>query len=138
MDIFDFAIRHWPLVSALLVLIIILIVTEGRRVGLRFSPSSLVQAMNQDHAIVIDLRDQKLFAQGHITDSEHCSYASAKDRLPEWLKQTQSGKTIIFVDEMGTHSSTVAKMLFALGSRRHGVLQGGISTWRTQQLPLVK
>jgi rhodanese-related sulfurtransferase len=131
----EFASRHTILVSLFFGLLIALFLVDRRRSGIAMSPQQVTLLMNKDEAIVVDLRDKKEFAEGHIKSSTHIPFSSLKERMSDLPKE---GKMIIFVDKSGQHSGMAGKMLQAEGYKQIGRMAGGIAEWRQSNLPLVK
>lgn len=97
------------------------------------TPQTAVDLINNDQAVLIDLRDKELFKKGHIIDSIN---ASADDF--EQPKMTKfKDKTIILVCDRGQKASMVAAKIRTQGYQPM-VLEGGITAWQNASLPLVK
>lgn len=133
---FEFVGNHYILVSLFVVMLVMLIMLESRRGGQKLSPQQVVSLLNRDEAIVLDIRERKEFAEGHITGSIHIPLAQIKDKL-NTLKKHES-KTIVVADKMGQHSALAVKQLTAEGLATVVRLNGGIAEWRASNLPLVK
>ena len=123
-------------VGSLVALVVILIVTEMRKGGQTVSTAQLTQMVNQQQAVVVDVRDKKEFGKGHIVDAINIPYASVKDRVGQLEKHKEN--PIILVDAMGQHSGTVGKTLKEAGFVQVIRLQGGMNSWTADGLPVVK
>lgn len=134
--VIEFAINHWVLVSTFLVCLTGLIVVESQRAGATVSNVQATQLINKEGAVVVDIRDPKDFNKGHITDARNISYATFKDRVDELSAYKE--KPVILVCAMGQHSGTVGKILRTNGFKDIRRLQGGISGWQSENLPLIK
>lgn len=132
----EFAMNHPLHVGGLVALILALVITETRKGGKSISPSELTQLVNQNQGVVLDVREKADFSKGRITDAINMPYSKVKERVAE-LKKHQE-KTIIVVDAMGQHASTVVKELTAAGFTKAVKLRGGMSTWTADSLPVVK
>jgi rhodanese-related sulfurtransferase len=110
--------------------------TERSRSGKSLSPSEVTRMLNSDEAIVVDVRDKKEFSEGWITGAIHLPFASVKSRIAELEKYKD--KHIILVDKMGQHSGAAGKILLAEGFENIARLQGGISEWKSSNMPLVR
>ena len=135
MDVIVFLGEQWILVSAFMALLYLFVWTEQKKGGQRLSPHQAVMLQNQDMAIVLDVRDAADFKAGHITDAINIPFAKLKERLGELDKHKE--KTIIVVDKMGQHSGTCGKDLLTAGFTA-ARLQGGMSEWDAQKLPVIK
>lgn len=134
--LFEFASSHWELVSVLIGLLFALWWTEKSKGGQALSPMAVTQLLNQGNALVIDIRDKKEFAEGRITGSIHMPFTTFKDRISEL--EEHKGKHLIIADKMGQHSGGIGKMLKAEGFENVSRLSGGISEWKSSNIPLVK
>jgi rhodanese-related sulfurtransferase len=94
--------------------------------------------MNKDKAVVVDIRDRKDFAEGHITGSIHIPLASIKSRANELSKHKDKDVQIVVVDKMGQHSAMAVKQLNGEGFENVVRLNGGVADWQGANLPLVK
>ena len=132
----DFIINNPLLTGAFAALLGLLIFTEMRKGGQSIGTQELTRLMNQDNAVVVDLRDKKEFGRGSITGSVNIPHASIKTRVGELEKY----KTVpvVLVDAMGQHSGMAGKQLKEAGFENVVRLNGGISTWQSENLPLVK
>lgn len=124
------------LVGALVALLTALAFTEMRRGGQGISAPELTRLVNQQSAVVIDVREKADFSKGHIVDSISMPYAKVKDRVAELNKYKES--PVIVVDSMGQHSGMVGKQLKEAGLTQVLRLKGGLGTWTGDGLPLVK
>lgn len=130
-----FVAEQWLLVSLLLALVVVYFWTEGRRSGVTLSVHSATRLINKGEAIVVDLRDAKEFQAGHIVDSLSIPHNKLAEQLPQL--ESHRNKTLILVDKMGQHAGAAGRTLKAKGFTVNR-LQGGISEWQAQSLPLVK
>ena len=86
--------------------------------------------------MVLDVREKADFGKGHIVDAISMPFAKVSERIGELEKYRE--KTIIVVDAMGQHSGSVGKTLKKAGFVNVVRLQGGMSTWTADNLPVVK
>ena len=135
-QVIEFCTNHWQLVGAFFGALIALFVYESRKQGSSVSPQQLVQMLNQNEAIVVDVRDTKDFKSGHITSAKNIPYAELKNRVPELQKFKE--KAVVLVCAIGQYSGAAGKLLHQQGFKQVLRLSGGLNTWSTQGLPLVK
>ena len=131
----DFVVQQWPLFSVLAVMVVAFLVLESRKGGRSISFHEVTRLVNSDSAVVVDVRDSAEFNKGHIVDAINIPYAKLKDRVSELEKH--KAKQIIVVDKMGQHAGAAGKTLRDLEFNTVR-LQGGITEWSGQNLPLVK
>lgn len=125
--------EQWLLVSALLALVGLFLWNENRRAGDSISVHQLTRLVNGANALVIDLREQKEFREGHIVDAVNIPFA----RLAERMAGLDKSRPLILVDKMGQHSATAGRSLKQAGFQVSR-LDGGMSEWTASSLPVVK
>ncbi|MFO2466092.1 rhodanese-like domain-containing protein [Pseudomonas sp. 15FMM2] len=130
-----FATSHYLLVGAFVVLLALLIAHEMSRGGRSLSTGELTALVNKDQAVVVDIRPVKDFAAGHIVGALNIPQDKLIARIAELEKH--KAKTIILVDSQGQHSGGHAREMMKSGFTA-AKLSGGISSWRADNLPLVK
>ncbi len=135
MDIIAFASEQWLLVGVLIALVFVFLWTENRRGGSTISIHAATREINQGQAVVVDLRETKEYKNGHIVDAINVPHNKVNDNLDQLNKHQD--KTLILVDKMGQHTGSVGRVLKAKGFQISR-LEGGMSEWQNQNLPLVK
>jgi rhodanese-related sulfurtransferase len=100
------------------------------------NPAQLTQLVNHKNAILIDVRDEDSFKQGHIVNALNLP-------LNQLLTDTKAiekfkGKPVIAYCARGQTSATACKHLTKQGIETVFNLSGGIGSWVTEKLPLVK
>lgn len=131
----DFIAEQWILVSVLAVLVTAFMWTETHKGGKSLSFHEVTRMLNSGDAVLLDVREKKEFDSGHIVDSINIAYTKLKDRANELEKHKE--RTIVVVDKLGQHAGAAGKILKDKGFNV-ARLQGGISEWTGQNLPLVK
>lgn len=132
----EFIINHPFLVSAFLIVFGLFVRNEISRGGRGVTAQELVNLVNRDGALVIDVRDQKEFSEGHIVDAVNIPHAALAGRLSELERHKQ--KPIVVTCKMGQHAGTAGTVLRKAGFENVSRLKGGIMEWRNQSLPVVK
>jgi len=122
-------------VSLLVALIYALAFSERVKAGKPASAHEATHLINTDGAKVVDLRDRSEFSAGHIVDAIHIPHGEIEKRIGELAPYKE--KVLILADKMGQHAGAVGRQLKKDGYtvRR---LEGGMSEWSNQKLPLVK
>jgi len=113
----------------------LLIAYELSKGGRSLSTRELTSLVNSDQGVVIDVRNAKDFAAGHIVGALNFPQDKVIARIAELEKH--KAKTLIIVDAMGQHAGATARELLKSGFTA-AKLSGGISSWRADNLPLVK
>lgn len=124
--------NHPFLFGILAVLIVLFFLLEGKRSGRKISPQSLGILMKAKNAELIDLRDGKDFREGHISGSRNIPYSQITNHVEE-LKASE--RPLVFICNMGQVAGSALQKIGHSDSYR---LDGGISNWKAQGLPLVK
>ncbi|KPB72532.1 rhodanese-like domain-containing protein [Pseudomonas cannabina] len=131
----EFATNHYLITGAFVILLALLIAYELSKGGASLSTRELTAMVNRDEAVVIDVRSKKDFTAGHIVGSLNFPQDKVLTRTAELQKYKD--KTLIIVDAMGQHAGSTARELLKSGFKA-AKLSGGISSWRGDNLPLVK
>ena len=135
MDIFTFVGQEWLLITVLFALIALLMATTRKDSGLPIPTSELVQLMNSKEAILVDVRPASDFNAGHVFGAINIPHSQLVGRISELEKHRD--KLIVVADEMGQHAGSAGKLLKTNGFQVRR-LNGGISSWRQDSLPLVR
>jgi rhodanese-related sulfurtransferase len=128
--------NHWELSLAFVVLLILTLVNEligKRHRPPELSPQLVVDMMNNNEAVVVDIRDKESFKKGHIIDSINAK----PDDFNEAKMNKYKGKPIILICSRGIQAASVASKLKTQGFKTM-ILSGGITSWQNADLPLVK
>jgi rhodanese-related sulfurtransferase len=131
----EFATNHYILVGIFVVLLALLVAHTMQGGGRSLSTGELTALVNKDEAAVVDIRPAKEFAGGHIVGALNIPQDKLIARLAELEKH--KAKTIILVDALGQTAGTHARELMKSGFTA-AKLSGGISSWKADNLPLVK
>lgn len=133
---FEFLLNHYILTGTLVALFVAFLVNESARGGKSVTPQGLTTLVNQQQARVIDIRDAAEFRAGHIAGSENIPYSRLSEHLAQ-LKSTPE-HPIVIVCNMGQVAGAASQQLKAAGLTQVYKLEGGISNWKSQSLPLVR
>ena len=134
-NLIQFATNHYLLVAIFVVLLVALLVNEIRRGGQSLSNGQLTALVNADKGLVIDIRPAKEYTAGHIVGAVNIPQDKLASRMTELDKHKE--KTLIVVDAMGQQSGTVCRDLLK-ADYNTARLSGGVSSWKADNLPLVK
>jgi rhodanese-related sulfurtransferase len=131
-----FAQHQWVLLACFALIVILILVEEGKSRGTgggQVNPKAAIMLINQDEAIVIDLRSKETFKKGHIIHS----ISMPKDQFDvnaSVFKNNQDKKVIV-VCAHGNDANRIALKLRKAGYDSK-VLAGGIEAWKSADLPL--
>ena len=91
--------------------------------------------INQD-ALVLDVREDKEFATGHIPHSRHIPVGQLNGRIKELDKF--KGKPILVSCRSGQRSAQACRILKKQGFENVTNLAGGVMAWESANLPMEK
>ena len=135
-NLFTFIGNHPFLIGTFVLLLALFVRNETQRGGRSVSAQQLVDLVNRENALVLDVRDKKEFAAGHIVDSVNIPFSALESRLAE-LKEYKS-RPVVVACKMGQHSGQAGTLLRKNGFEHVSRLSGGVAEWRNQSLPVVK
>ena len=131
--------NHHPwLVGALVLVSIVVVLYEMRAQSesrASVSPQDMVRLMNQG-ALLIDLRPLEQYTAGHVGGARQMSgdqILQASDTLKKYKE-----KAVVVYDDSGSLSAAAVRQLAAQGFTKAFNLRGGLSAWRTENLPLTR
>ena len=107
---------------------------EGR--GTTVSSLQATQLINQDKAVIVDVRPANEFAQGHMPGAMNVPLSELPLKIGQ-LNKYQS-KTVILVCASGVQSRKARSQLKKIGFNEVYVLNGGFTEWQSQGLPTTK
>jgi rhodanese-related sulfurtransferase len=93
-------------------------------------------AVNRDKAVFIDVRVEKDFLSGHISNAINIppkDFSLFSERL-----KRHKNKPLIVCCSSGSASSRAVRELKKIGFERSFVLKGGVVGWRSANYPLVR
>ena len=99
------------------------------------SPQDVIRLMNQG-ALVLDLRPQEKFAEGHLAGARQMS-GEALLTAGDSLKRHKE-KPVVVYDDSGSLSLSAVRQLASQGFTRAVTLRGGLAAWRADNLPLTR
>jgi len=109
----------------------------GRLSGVRqVTPQEAVMLFNHEDALVLDVRENSEFNDGHIAKARHIPLGQLKSRLNELEKFKD--KPIVAVCRSGSRSRHACSMLKKSGFDKTYNLAGGMVAWEQAGLPTKK
>jgi rhodanese-related sulfurtransferase len=116
-----------------------MLVWPAIRRGTGGSSISTLQAtllINQQNALVLDVRDAAEYENGHVLNARHVAVGELPERSAEIAKYKT--KPVIVVCESGNRSEKAAAALRKQGFGQVYSLSGGMAAWKQAGLPLEK
>lgn len=96
-----------------------------------------IRLMNNENAVIIDLRPMDDFKRGHIVDSLNILPTEITEKHSVGTIGSNKERPIIVVDQTGMNVEKSANTLVKEGFTNVYTLQEGIAGWNTANLPLV-
>ncbi len=100
------------------------------------TPAQSTQMINRDDALILDVRENNEYSEGHILNSLHIPLSSLKTRMKDIEKH--KSKKVIIACRSGHRSSQACANLKKQGFEQVFNLSGGVMAWESANLPLVK
>ncbi|WP_236037043.1 rhodanese-like domain-containing protein [Marinomonas vulgaris] len=132
----EFSTNHWEMVALFVAILITLVFVERKNGPAGLTASAATTLINNEDAVVVDIRPEKEFKTGYITGSINIPATKMKDNLKRLEKHKDD--PIIIVCKSGVTSGPSAKDLQKAGFTKVYKLQGGVAEWQSSNLPLVK
>lgn len=133
----SFVINNWYLFLALIVIVYLLAAEPAKLKSLGIKLVGVHEAlrlMNDKHTTLIDVREDKEYANGHIAHSKHIPLGSLAERSAELVKA--KNKPVVLVCRSGNRSKKGAIILAKNGFEQVYSMNGGITAWDKENLPL--
>ena len=134
-----FIANHWELFLALIVIVLMLLggnFMSSLRGIKQIGPAEATLLINHENALLIDVREDKEFADGHIINSRHIPMNTVQQRIAELADHKD--KPVIVSCRSGARSNTVCGWLRKHDFENVSNLKGGIMAWQNANLPLSK
>jgi rhodanese-related sulfurtransferase len=107
-----------------------------QRRGQKVSLLQATQLINQGKGVVLDVREPSQFAVGHVRDARNIPLNELPKRISE-LDKFKS-KSVIVTCQSGMQSAKAALQLRKAGFNEVVSLNGGLTAWQAQGLPVAK
>lgn len=138
-QLLEFVTNHWDLFAALAI-ILFMMFSGGLGSRLRgftqVSALEAVQLLNRDGAMLLDVREDGEYKDGHIIDALHIPLGKLGERMGELEKFRE--KSIIVSCRSGHRSASACARLRKNGFATVYNLKGGVMAWQSAGLPLQK
>ncbi len=128
----------WPIVIALFSGAMLLWSLLGNRLrGIKeVSCTEALQLVNHRNALVVDVREQSEYDQGHLLDAKLIPLGKLAERAGELEKYRD--RPVVVVCRSGHRSGIACVQLGKLGFSDVYNLTGGVLAWQKANLPLEK
>ncbi|MFA5529271.1 MAG: rhodanese-like domain-containing protein [Thiohalomonadaceae bacterium] len=135
----EFFLNHWDLFLALGILVGLMLwqVFRGRISGFNdLTPAEAVQLINHENALVLDVREDNEYRDGHIVDSRHIPLGALRKRMEELAAYKDT--PVVVSCRSGHRSASACGLLKKGGFNRLYNLRGGMIAWQNAGLPVSK
>jgi rhodanese-related sulfurtransferase len=135
----NFVSHNWMLIIALVVILVMLFLNlfgnklRGYEV---IDPIGSVKLINHEDAVVLDVRENNEYHNGHILNSIHIPQGNLASRITELEKYKT--KPIIVGCRSGNRSGHACALLKKQGFETVYNLKGGVMAWQSANLPLTR
>ncbi|MEN8216269.1 MAG: rhodanese-like domain-containing protein [Pseudomonadota bacterium] len=99
-------------------------------------PQEATMLINHEDAIVLDVREDSEYVQGHILNSVHIPLSMLSEKIARLEKYRK--RPIIASCRSGNRSGSACRQLKKNGFEKVHNLKGGIMAWQNASLPLAK
>ncbi|TSJ90602.1 rhodanese-like domain-containing protein [Gilliamella apicola] len=96
-----------------------------------------INMMNNQNAVIVDIRSADSFKKGHITESHNILPIDIKNASAKTIDKFKDN-IIIVVDDNGLTSASIGEVLVKQGFLQVFTLKDGIAGWNGENLPLVR
>ena len=131
-----FILDNWMLMSVALVSASLLFWPLIKGAGGGLTAQGAVQLINREKAVVIDVCEANEFATGHVGGARNIPLNQLEEKLAAAVKN--KALPVILVCQSGARSNRAVAIAKKLGYEQAQSLSGGLSAWRTANLPVEK
>ena len=130
---FEFLLTNWFLVLPLVVAIFLFFYSENSRKATKLEPQEVIFQLNNNNALLLDLRNEKEFSKGKISQAIYIgpNIENCKKEIDKI-----SDRPVILFCQNGAKSDEFSKEL-KKSEIKVFILKGGINTWVADGLPLL-
>jgi len=135
-QLIEFSSNHLLLVAAFAAILVMLIAGELRQrlSGINeIGPGEATRMLNHDNAVIVDMREDKDYREGHIVNAVHTP-ASNSDAVQK-LEKFRDRPVIVYC-RSGNSSAGFCRKLRKQGFASVYNLAGGVLAWQKAGLPL--
>lgn len=100
------------------------------------TPMEATRMMNHEKAVVLDIRKEEEYSNGHIINAVNIPFEQLADKVDNLKKYRE--RPIIISCQQGTESGRAARVLKSHDRENIYCLKGGLQAWRNANLPLTR
>ena len=132
-------VSHHPYLAASAVFAVVVLFVYESRVRASgesaISTQDLIRLQNQG-ALVLDIRKPDAFAQGHVANAKQLPSDQILTAGENFKRYKE--KPVVVYDESGSLAAAAVRQLTQQGFTKAYSLRGGFAGWRAEQLPVTK
>ena len=135
----EFIGNHPFLFAALAGILFLIVLTEFQRLTRKFadlSPGEAVRLMNDDNALVLDVREDKETRDGILQGAKNIPVGVLGKRIEDIAKHKE--RPVLVYCQSGSRSVGACNILVKQGFLQVNNLKGGILAWQNDNLPVVR
>ena len=133
----EFFFQQWHLFALLMVITFLLAYPHAAPGAVRrISVVELGRLQARENAVVVDVSTAHEFADGHISQAVNLPLETLKDNLAKLNKYQQ--RPLILTCASGSRCNKAAALLRQTDTGPKYILEGGLASWRRENMPLVK
>lgn len=137
-QIIEFVGNHTLLILAFFATLGMLLYSEFMRISTAssaLSPYAATALMNEGSAVLLDIREEKEFKNGHVLNAKNFPMTKLDARMHE-IDKFKTRDVVVYC-ESGMRSSRAIAKLKKNGFEKLHNLQGGLAAWEKANLPTV-
>ena len=137
-QLLEFATNHPILVAGVLAAWAAVLVYELRlknQGASNVSVGDAVRLINRG-ALIIDVRKPEEFREGHIVNAKNIDFDELEQKQSSLTKHKK--KVLLTICDNGSNSSKAASLLRKLGFEQSFSIRGGLTGWRSDNMPVEK
>lgn len=100
------------------------------------TPNEAVLLMNRAKTLILDIRDEAEYTEGHIQGAKHIPLAELETRIKEIEKH--KNKPVLVNCRKGMRTNKACQLLTQHAFTQLYQLEGGLDKWKEAKMPLVK
>ena len=133
----EFVANHLFLFSLFIAILVLLIwnIYGDMISGIRqVAPTEATRLVNRENAIILDIRKQEDYLEGHIINAINIPMNELENRKKELEKYKD--RPVILYCMNGSESARAARFIKQMGLEKTCYLKGGLITWRNANMPV--
>jgi len=135
-QLFEFAMNHWILVTAFILVAGYLIFTLVQGDKGSVDPLAATEMINHQQAVVVDVRPSADFHKGHIINAISIPSNGFASQIATLNKHKE--RPIIVSCRSGAQSTAACNQLRKAGFEQVYNLKGGLLAWQSANLPVTR